>query len=204
MKQLMKQLVMVVACAGAASAATAVADPAPKPADQANSWPRYAVEGIALGASLDKLVGFTCSDKAAVVTCVRFVDARCKGKPTQVQPTVAELPPGAGCGFILTGEDPRTYLDHQVQAVSLSAVIVYGTAKRRVFEVRHTFAREDLTEKSRLGKTLIARYGKPSSSVPPVRMLWTEGSTTTSAACDDEGGCSVMVTDLDLMLADEH
>jgi hypothetical protein len=135
---------------------------------------------VTIGTEMSKLVGFTCEANPGKYryTCVQFLDARCQGKPTKIKPAnmLSEVPRGQSC-FLDTSQ-AGTYLDTVFQSPPLSAVWVVGTdtSTPKVYEINFTFARDVLTEDSKLGKALTAKYGKPDSTNGDFQWSWNFGS----------------------------
>jgi hypothetical protein len=144
--------------------------------ERAAVWKRFTVKEIELGTELSKLKGFTCDAKPGSYrhTCVKFLDDRCKGRPSYAKSIsfAADVPPGQGCTYdVSTG---GTYLDRKPTGAPLGAIAVVGTDTEvpRAYELRFTFAKDVLTPESNIGKALIAKYGAPDSSTEPIRMRW--------------------------------
>ena len=60
--------------------------------DRAKAWSKFAVQGVKLGVPFETVPGFTCGPPPGTDgfttqnhSCVKFIDARCKGKPTQIK-----------------------------------------------------------------------------------------------------------------------
>jgi hypothetical protein len=99
-----------------------------------------------------------------------------------------------------------TYLDRKLTSPPLSyvSVVVTDTSAPVVYEVNYTFAKDVLTDDSNLGKALIAKFGKPTSTNPPIGMSWTAGDVRLSAGCGTTEGptgeyCSLQVSDTALL-----
>jgi hypothetical protein len=144
--------------------------------ERAAVWKKLTVQGIELGTPLSKLSGFTCDDRVGEYqhTCVKFLDPKCKGRKTYVKfiSFNADVPKGQGCTY--NSSNGGTYLDREMPTVPLFAVAVVGTdtAVPRAYEIRFTFALDQLTDDSNIGKALVAKYGKPDYKNAPMQMRW--------------------------------
>lgn len=156
------------------------------------AWARFAIQGIKLGAPLDKQAGFTCGPAAGYDgmvasnhSCVRFTDDRCKGRPTKIHviSTPADTPKGQAC--FMDENTGSTYLDRQFTMPPITGIQLIGTntSAPLISQLKYTFAADDLTASSNLGKALIAKYGKPQYSNEPIQMAWTDGDVKLSADC---------------------
>ena len=140
------------------------------------TWKRFTVKDISLGTAIDKLPGFTCDADVGKYqhTCVKFLDDRCKGRPTHVVSVSfsSDVPKGQGCTY--DSHSGGTYLDRKITQAPMSAVAAIGTDTPvpRAYELRFTFAKDVLTQSSNIGKALIAKYGKPDFINEPVQMHW--------------------------------
>ena len=166
-------------------------------ADHEKAWARFAVLGTRLGAPLEAQAGFTCGPPPGTDgfttqnhSCVKFLDDRCKSRPAKIHHvrTSGDLPKGQTCFMDeFTG---ATYLDRAFTAPPLRAVRIVGTdtSKPLVFRIEYTFAADDLTPDSNLGKALIAKYGTPSYTNAPTQMSWELGDVQVAASCRTIGG----------------
>ena len=160
--------------------------------DRDAAWSKLAILGVKLGAPLEKVPGFTCGPPPGTDgfttqnhSCVKFLDARCKGRPAKIHHirVSADVPAGQNCFMDeFTG---ATYLDRKYISPPLSAVRIIGTdtSAPLVFEIDYSFAADDLTDDSNLGKALIAKYGPPTSKNSPIQMSWDIGEVRLSAMC---------------------
>lgn len=180
--------------------------------ERARAWSKFAILGVKLGGELEKVPGFTCGPPPGTDgfstqnhSCVKFLDARCKGKPTRIHNirSTADVDKGQSCFMEeFTG---ATYLDRKFTTTPLSAVRIVGTntSAPLVFQITYTFAADDLTDDSNLGKALIAKYGPPSSRNPPISMSWNLGQVQLLADCRSTEGptgefCRITVVDDEL------
>lgn len=180
--------------------------------DHQKAWDAFAIQGIKLGLPLEKQAGFTCGPPPGTDgfttqnhSCVKFLDERCKGRKTKIHHirVAADLPKGQTC--FMDEFNGGTYLDREHKAPPLFALRITGTdtSNPLIFEIRYTFAADDLTSDSRLGRALIAKYGQPTYANPPTQMMWERGDTRLSAACRGIGGdhadqgefCEIIVED---------
>ena len=144
--------------------------------EKAAVWKRFTVKDISLGTAIDKLPGFTCDADVGKYqhTCVKFLDDRCKGRPTYVVSVSfsSDVPKGQGCTY--DSHSGATYLDRKITTAPLSVVAAIGTDTPvpRAYELRFTFAKDVLTQGSNIGKALIAKYGKPDFINEPMQMRW--------------------------------
>jgi hypothetical protein len=144
--------------------------------ERAAAWKKFTVQGIELGSPLSKLSGFTCDEKVGEYrhTCVKFLDPRCKGRKTYVKfiNFSSDVPKGQGCTY--NSDGGGTYLDRKPAEVPLFAVAVVGTDTPvpRAYAIRFTFALDQLTDDSNIGKAMLAKYGTPDFKNPPMQMRW--------------------------------
>ncbi len=144
--------------------------------ERAAVWKKFTVQGIELGTPLSKLSGFTCDDKVGEYqhTCVKFLDPKCKGRKTYVKfiSFNSDVPKGQGCTY--NSANGGTFFDRVPPTIPLFAVAVVGTDTPvpRAYDIRFTFALDQLTDDSNIGKALLAKYGKPDFKNPPMQMRW--------------------------------
>ncbi len=184
--------------------------------EKAATWNKYALKDIALDTGFYKVRGFTCGPDPAEAgfttyrhTCVKFLDDRCKGRPSKIFHirTLADLPPGQTC-FVDEGSG-GTYLDRKFISPALSSLTVVATDTTApvIYEINLTLPADDLTDTSNLGKALIAKYGNPTNYDPPRSMRWQDGDVTLSASCRGTQGptgeyCTIQVSDTALLDAE--
>lgn len=166
-------------------------------ADHQKAWTKFAILGVKLGAPLEKQAGFTCGPPAGTDGfttqnhgCVKFIDDRCKGKPTKIHHirSSGDVPKGQTC--FMDEFTAATYFDRTLLAPPLRALHIVGTdtSAPLIFRLEYTFGADDLTSDSNLGKALIAKYGPPAYTNPPIQMSWTMGDVSLTAACRQIGG----------------
>jgi len=209
----MRTTLLILTCVGGAALAD---DRAPMKNgtynDRDKAWTKFAILGVKLGGALEKHPGFTCGPPPGTGgfstqnhSCVKFVDDRCKDRPTKIHniTSSADVPAGQSCFMDeFTGD---TFLDRKHVVPPLQAVRIVGTntSAPLVFQLEYTFAADDLTAGSNLGKALIGKYGPPASDTPPVRMTWRVGDVELRAACRTIAGehapqgefCKIVVED---------
>jgi hypothetical protein len=180
--------------------------------DHQKAWDKFAIQGVKLGVPLESVKGFTCGPKpgtggytTADHSCVKFIDPRCKGRKTKIHhiSSTGDVPKGQYC--FMDESNGATYLDREYMAPPLQAIRIVGTDTTAplVYEIQYTFAADDLTTDSNLGKALTKKYGAPSYTNEPIAMGWTEGDASLSAACRTIGGdhaadgeyCTIIVED---------
>jgi hypothetical protein len=160
--------------------------------DHARAWDKFAIQTVKLGTPLDNHAGFTCGPPPGTDgfstqnhSCVKFLDARCKGKTTKIKNirVSGDVPPGQGC--FMAEFEGSTYLDRRPTETPLSAIriIATDTSAPLVQQIEYTFAADDLTDDSNLGKALIAKYGPPTSKNSPIQMQWQMGDVVLRASC---------------------
>lgn len=187
----------------------------PSAAQTRDAYKTFAIRGVQLGLPLEGQDGFTCGPPRGTDgfttqnhSCVKFLDERCKGRPTKIHNirSTADVPRGQSCFMEeFTG---ATYLDREYLAPPLLSLRIVGTDTEnpKIFQLEYTFAADDLTRDSKLGKALIAKYGKPSYENAPMQMSWQIGDIRLDAACRTIGGdnaadgeyCRLTVRDDDL------
>jgi len=160
--------------------------------EKAAAWKKFAIQGLTVGQPLGKQAGFTCGPPPGTDgfttqnhSCVKFVDERCKGRATKIHHlrVAADVPAGQGCFMDeFTG---ATYLDRKFISPVLQAVRLIGTdtSNPLVMTIEYTFAADDLTAESNLGKALIAKYGPPTSKNDPIQWSWEKDDVSLWAAC---------------------
>jgi hypothetical protein len=180
--------------------------------DHQKGWAKFAVQGVELGAPLGSVKGFTCGPKpgtdgftTADHSCVKFIDERCAKRKTKIHHirATADVPKGQIC--FMDEANGATYLDREYMSPPLKAIRIIGTDTTAplVYRIEYTFAADDLTDDSNLGKALKKKYGAPSYTNPPIQMGWTEGDVSLGAACRMIGGdhaadgeyCTISVED---------
>jgi hypothetical protein len=171
------------------------------------TWKKFAIKDVTLGTPLAQLKGFVCeseNDRGYGLVCVKFLDDRCKDRPTKVkQVKYGNEADGRGC--VIDSDSPgqgNMYLDGKLAA--LSAVSVRGTPTDvpRVYTISFAFALDQLTDDSNIGKALIAKYGKPDDRNPPIQMVWHGDSSMLNAFCAHES-CNLSTDDMDFMKAEK-
>ena len=144
-----------------------------------------------LGIPLEKQAGFTCGPprgtdgfSTADHSCVKFVDDRCKDRPTKIHHIRSSGDvPRESC--FMDEANGGTYLDRKLLAPPLFAVRLVGTDSKSplVYQIVYTFAADELTTTSKLGKALIEKYGTPTSKAEPVKIVWESGEVQLRAEC---------------------
>ena len=181
-------------------------------ADEAHA--KFAILGTRLGTPLEKEPGFTCGPPRGTDgfstqnhSCVKFTDERCKERPTKIHHvrTASDLPKGQTC--FMDEFAGATYLDRTFMSPTLKFIRIVGTDSNnpKIFRIEYTFAADDLTDTSNLGKALIAKYGTPTYKNAPTQMNWKAGDTELAATCRGMGGdasqramgeyCTIVVED---------
>lgn len=215
----MKTLLLLLAgCAGhfsfnggstSTTTSSSPSSPSESHGDTAGAYERFAIQGNKLGVPLESQAGFTCGPPRGTDGfttqnhgCVKFTDARCEGRKTEIHHirSSGDLPKGQTCFMDeFTG---GTYLDRTFMSPVLTSMHLIGTDSNnpKVFQIVYTFAADDLTPDSKLGKMLIAKYGEPTYKNPPIQMSWTQGDVQLSASCRSTVGpqgeyCTITVED---------
>ncbi len=175
--------------------------------DHVKGWTTFAVQGTKLGSPLEQVPGFTCGPPPGTDgfttqnhSCVKFTDARCKGKPTKIHHirTASDIPKGQTCFMDeFTG---ATYVDGAYAETPLQNIRLVGTNTTAplVFQIHWILPADDLTEDSNLGKALLAKYGTPTYSQMPRDMSWDLGDLRLAASCNTQGGvryCEIVAED---------
>jgi hypothetical protein len=184
--------------------------------EKAAAWKKFALKDITLDSAFYKVSGFTCGPDPASRgfttyrhTCVKFLDDRCKGRPSKINHirTAAEVPRGQVC-FMDEGSG-GTYLDGAFVSPAMSSlsIVATDTTAPVIYEINLVLPPDDLTETSNLGKALIAKYGRPTSYDPPRQMRWDSGDVRLTANCRGTQGptgeyCTIQVTDTALLDAE--
>jgi hypothetical protein len=165
--------------------------------DRDKAWTKFAILGTRLGGPLEKHAGFKCGPPPGTDgfttqnhSCVKFIDERCKGRPTKIHNirSSGDVPAGQNCFMDeFTG---ASYLDRKYMAPPLKSIRLVGTdtSAPLVFRLEYIIAADDLTRDSNLGKALIAKYGTPANTNAPIAMNWTIGDVQLDAACRQIGG----------------
>lgn len=151
--------------------------------------------------------GFVCAKDAGPYNgaeCVKFLDPRCKGKPSNIGPRRYGDTPPRGC--FLEERTVSTFLDgvlkQQRQEVSqgsekqdparfpLINVHTYGTKSKpsKIARIVYTMAVDELASGdqpsgSKLYTALVAKFGKP-REIWSGKVKWREGETNMEAYCD--------------------
>ncbi len=156
------------------------------------AYDHFAILGNKLGVPLEPQAGFTCGPPRGTDgfttqnhSCVKFLDERCKGKPTKIHHIRSSGDVDRGQNCFMDEMNGATYLDRTLLSPPLQFIRLTGTdsVASKVFQITYTFAADDLTEDSKLGKALIAKYGPPSYKNPPIQMSWKMGEVSLGAEC---------------------
>ena len=177
--------------------------------DHAKGWDKFAIQGVKLGSPLDKHAGFTCGPPPGTDgfstqnhSCVKFLDAKCKGKSTKIKNirTSGDVPAGQGC--FMAEFEGSTYLDRNPTTTPLQGIriVATDTSAPLVQRIEYVFAADDVSDDSNLGKALIAKYGPPAYKNPPMQMQWQIGDVILRAECRGTQGptgefCRITVED---------
>lgn len=184
----------------------------PSPAASGSDHDRFVVLDLKIGMPVD-VAGFTCakhSERKGAENrhCVKFVDPRCEGQATNIgELRYGEKAP-LGCFFDYSGE--ATFLDGTLQQTPntgdstdkrpvrkpLMNVHIIGTQSRpsKIHTIWYMLGFDELTEDSKLYKSMTAKYGEPSYKNPPNEMRW-KGDTTQMKAWCDRIHCEILVED---------
>ncbi|MEO8705662.1 MAG: hypothetical protein ABI867_36865 [Kofleriaceae bacterium] len=187
--------------------------PAAAPAPPAGAHDRFSVLDLKIGMPVD-VAGFTCAktDDAADRHCVKFLDPRCSGRPSNIGTLRYGEKAPLGCFFDYSSQ--ATYLDSKLLQVAnngmrenearlkdpawrpLINVQLTGTRSKpsKIYQIWYMFAPDELTEDSKLYAALVAKYGEPSSKNPPNEMRWKDSDTQLKANCRTQY-CDVLVED---------
>ena len=168
-------------------------------------WNKFSIQGLKIGQPLAQ-PGFTCGAAwgtngamASGRACVKFLDARCKGKKVLIYPVHRKTEPNA---CVMDENAGGTFLDGKQVYPPLEAIRIVGTDTTAplIQEISYQFAGDDITDTSNIGKALLAKYGEPEYRNPPIRFLWNADDTRLTADCRATEGadydyCEVRVTD---------
>jgi hypothetical protein len=171
--------------------------PAASHVNATEAYDKFAVLGAKLGVPLEGQAGFTCGPPRGTDgfstqnhSCVKFLDERCKDRPTKIHHirSTGDVDRGQNC--FMDEFNAATYLDRKFTAPPLLYLRITGTDSNnpKVFQITYTFPADDLTDDSKLGKALIAKYGEPAYRNPPTQMTWKAGDVEMRAACRGIGG----------------
>lgn len=172
---------------------------------QAAAWNKLNVQGIKLGQPLAQ-PGFTCGAAwdthgaiASGRACVKFLDARCKGKSVLIYSVHGKTEPNA---CVMDENAGGTFLDGKQIFPPLQAIRIVGTDTTAplIQQISYRFAGDDITDTSNIGKALLAKYGEPDYRNPPNRFMWRIGDTELTADCRTTQGadydyCEILVSD---------
>lgn len=161
------------------------------------AYDKFAIQGMKLGIPLEKHAGFVCGPprgtdgfSTADHTCVKFTDDRCKDRKTFIHHirSTGDVEKGPGC--FMDESNGATYLDRTILLPPLFSIRLVGTdtPDPKVYQIVYTFPADDLTESSKLGKALIAKYGTPTAKAEPVRFVWQSGDVELRAECRSIAG----------------
>lgn len=190
----MKQLLLLLAasCVNGHLAMPGSSSPSSGAASASDAYARFAIQGIQLGTPLETQAGYTCGALAGYDgmtatnrSCVKFTDDRCKDRETKIHPisVVADTPKGQSC--FMDENTGSSFLDRTFMAPPINGIQLVGTASKSpvIYRIVYTFAADDLTDDSKLGKALIAKYGAPSYRNAPIQMAWKIGDVSLGADC---------------------
>jgi hypothetical protein len=176
----------------------------------------FAVLDVKIGMPVEGQPGFTCTKpkpgkELEDVHCVKFLDKRCAGKPTNIGTLRYGEDAPAGC--YLDYSNAATYLDSSLQQTAntgdttdpaqrnprkpLTNLHITGTQSKpsKIYEIWYTFPPDDLGEDSKLYKAMTAKYGEPSYKNAPTEMRWSRDDTKLKAECSRDRQCQILVQD---------
>ena len=154
--------------------------------EKAASWKKYTLGDVALGTELTKLSGFTCARKR----CVKFIDARCAGRPTKLQDSDQSAPKGKAC--IKDAGSHATFLDGKYQVTPLEYIAVEGTDTDTpiVHTIDQTTPLQEVSATSAFVTTTSHRLGaqpvNKQYNHAPFEAVWLEGDVQISIGCAEE------------------
>lgn len=156
--------------------------------EKAATWKKLTLGDVAIGTELAKLTGFTCDQKR----CVKFVDARCAGRPTKLGSFSSTAPKGKACAKDLGSG--QTYLDGTYTQLPLEYIWVEGTDTDTpiVHSVEMTLPLQDVSDDAAFVKSTSARLAmQPTNKrykYAPYSAVWLEGDTQIDIVCAQEVG----------------
>jgi hypothetical protein len=175
---------------------------------------KLGVLDVKIGMPLE-VPGYTCTKDKRTASgdredrhCVRFVDERCKGRPTNIgKKRYGEKAP-MGCFHDTAG---ATYLDDVLMQdshtgatdqarngrVPLANVHLVGTESTpsKIYRIWYTVAWDDLSnESSKLHKALVQKYGEP-RDIHSSKLRWKIDTTELVAHCSSDRACEIIVED---------
>lgn len=173
---------------------------------------RFVVLELKIGLPLEQ-PGFTCekekSKELAERHCVKFMDPRCKGKPSALG--TLRYGEDAPRGCFLDVSSAATYLDGKLMQTPntgdasdkrpilkpLLHLHLAGTASKpsKIFRLSYVVAPDELTDDSKLSQALVAKYGEPTSKNPPNELRWKHGDASLRANCLPNRNCELVVED---------
>lgn len=157
--------------------------------------------------------GYTCTADKRTASgdrqerhCVKFVDDRCQGRPTNIGPKRYGEKAPMGCFHDTSGatylddvlmQDPHTGATDQAHngRTPLANVHLIGTESTpsKIYRISYTLAWDDLlSESSKLHKVLVAKYGEPTEIHGWMR--WKLETTELRAQCGSTD-CTIDVAD---------
>ncbi len=180
-----------------------------------NAHDKLSVLDVKIGMPIDGIPSYTCTKDTRTASgerkdrhCVKFVDERCKGRPTSIGSLNYGEKAPMGChndtaaGTFLDGllmQDSHTGASDQVHngRRPLANVHLIGTESTpsKVYRIWYMFAEDDLlAESSKVHKALVAKYGEPLETHSG-KMRWKVDGTELVAECIPNNNCEIIVED---------
>ena len=188
--------------------------PAPRPESRptpstSSDHDKYSVIDVKVGMPV-KRADFVCAKPSGNIGredthCVKFLDPRCANKATHIASLGYGEHAPVGChhntsnityldGTLMKTPNTGDSTDKRPILLPLINIHIIGTRSEpsKVYRIDYTVAPDDLTEDSKLYKTLVGKYGEPTERHGWVK--W-KGTTTEVKVDCERDSCTISVSD---------
>lgn len=178
---------------------------------------KFTVLDLKIGMSVASAKGFTCTKERKTQSgdrvdpiCVKFLDPRCKGRPSSVGMLRYGVDAPKGCHFDPSSgatrldnvimQDPHTGATDQAHngRKPLNNIAFYGTKTddSKIYRIEYMLDEDDLkSTDSKIYQALVAKYGEPTYPEHSGKVKWKVDGTELVAECRPYFNCSISVTD---------
>lgn len=178
---------------------------------------KFAVLDLKIGMSVVSAKGFICTKERKTRSgdrlepiCVKFLDARCKGKPSAVgelrygddAPKGCHFDPSSGATRLdnVIMQDPHTGASDQAHngRKPLNNIAFFGTKtdESKIYRIEYMLDEDDVkSTDSKIYKALVAKYGEPTYPEHSGKVKWKLDGTELVAECQPYFNCSISVID---------
>ena len=172
---------------------------------------------LKIGMSVDAAKGFTCTKEKWTQShvrigpiCVKFLDERCKGKPSAIGSLSYNEKAPKGCHYDPSSmatrldntimQDPHSGATDQPHngRKPLNNVAFHGTKSdsSKIYRIEYMLDEDDVKSKdSKIYKALVAKYGEPTYPEHSGKVTWKADGTELIAYCQTNANCTISVSD---------